>query len=293
MPHYAGAEAGIKRFQVRNILRYNAYMKKISLKISYICLLGLLLPLTQYAQKSPFILGDRIQYSSELFQETRELLIYLPQDYAASKASYPVLYILDGEWHFIHTSGIVQFLSRPRVEKIPEMIVVGVTNTRRGRDFSPGNWPGYSSYTGGADDFKKFLNQELFPFVTANYRINNYKILAGHSLAGTFSLYTFLTEPEIFDAYIALSPCLFWHDQLMQKKTTAFFRDYKILNKKLYIAHEYSSGEPAVTMQDFQRQLKSQTPAELSWQCHFMEHDDHFSYVHTALFQGLIFIFSQ
>lgn len=268
-------------------------MRKKVQSVLIACLLWFLPPVLLKAQQSPFVLGDRVQFQSELFKENRELLIYLPQDYSNGKDNYPVLYILDGEWHFIHTAGIVQFLSRPRVEKIPEMIVVGITNTRRGRDFSPGTWPGYQSYTGGADDFIQFLRQEIFPFIQENYRINDTKILAGHSLAGTFSLYAFLTEPELCDAYLALSPCLFWHDSLMQKKTAAFLQKYKEVDKKLYIAHEYSTGEPAVTMHEFEAELQKQTPGHLVWRSIFMAGEDHFSYVHNALYQGLIFIFSQ
>ena len=135
-----------------------------------------------------------------MLAEDRDILIYLPQDYDQSEERYPVLYLLDGEWHFVHTSGIVQFLARPRVEKTPKMMVVAVVNTSRGRDFSPSTWPGYKSYTGGAGDFIEFLKKELIPFVDRNYRTQSTKILAGHSLAGTFSLYT--SESTTFELAI-------------------------------------------------------------------------------------------
>jgi predicted alpha/beta superfamily hydrolase len=173
---------------------------------------------TSQTKKEPFTIGEKVRIHSDILDEDRDILIYLPQDYGKSDEKYPVLYLLDGEWHFIHTSGIVQFLARPRVEKTPKMMVVAVVNTSRGRDFSPGTWPGYRSYTGGADDFIRFLKNELIPFIDKNYRSQTTKILTGHSLAGTFTLYTFLTQPEIFNAYIALSPCLFWHNRFMLKK---------------------------------------------------------------------------
>jgi len=218
------------------------------------------------------------------------LLIHYPPDYEQSDAKYPVLYLLDGYAHFHHGTGIIQFLSR--IGRMPQMIVVSLLNTRRGRDFSPETWPGSNSYTGGADNFIQFLEKELFPFMDKNYRTEPYKILAGHSLAGTFTLFTFLTNPEIFDAFISISPCLWWPDRLMLKKAEMFLDKYTSLNKNLHIAHEYTSGEPATSMQEFIAMLKERTPQELEWQCKHMEGEDHSSLVHNSLYEGFKFIYS-
>lgn len=247
---------------------------------------------TSQTKKEPFILGEKVRIHSDILDEDREILIYFPQDYEQSDEKYPVLYLLDGEWHFIHTSGIVQFLARPRVEKTPQMIVVAVVNAARGRDFSPSTWPGYKTYTGGADDFIRFLKNELIPFVDENYRSGTTKILAGHSLAGTFTLYTVLTQPEMFNAYIALSPCLFWYDRFMLKKSEEFAGRYDELDKTLYIAHEYTGGEQASTMQEFVDLLQDKAPKNLRWKSVKMDRETHFTYVHRAIYDGLVYIFS-
>ena len=252
----------------------------------FICVNG-----TSQIKKEPFNIGEKIRLRSNVLKEDRDILVYLPQDYERSGDKYPVLYLLDGEWHFIHTSGIVQFLARPRIEKTPKMLVVAVVNTSRGRDFSPSTWPGYRTYTGGADDFIRFLNNELIPFVDENYRTQATKILAGHSLAGTFSLYAFLTQPGIFDAYIALSPCLFWHDRFMLKKSEEFIERYDELDKTLYIAHEYTGGAEASTMREFVDLFQARAPDSLKWKSILMGQETHFTYVHRAIYEGLEFIF--
>ena len=170
-------------------------------------------------------------------------------------------------------------------------MVVAVVNTSRGRDFSPSVWPGYRTYTGGADNFIRCLEEDIMPFIQKNYRASTTKILAGHSLAGTFALYTFLTRPEIFDAYIALSPCLFWHDRFMLKKSDAFLDKYKDLDKVLYIAHEYTGGQEAATMNEFVHSFRSRAPRRLKWESVFMDQETHFTYVHKAIYDGLEFIF--
>ena len=243
-------------------------------------------------KKEPFNIGEKIRLRSDVLEEDRDILVYLPQDYDQSEENYPVLYLLDGEWHFIHTSGIVQFLARPRVEKTPKMMVVAVINTSRGRDFSPSTWPGCRTYTGGADDFIQFLKNELIPFIERNYRTQAKKILAGHSLAGTFTLYTFLTQPDIFDSYIALSPCLFWHNRFMLKTSEEFMAKYEKLDKTLYIAHEYTGGVEASTMQEFVDLMQTRSPLQLRWKSILMDNDTHFTYVHKAIYDGLEFTFS-
>lgn len=243
-------------------------------------------------KKEPFTIGEKVRIHSDVLEEEREILIYLPQGYERDQEKYPVLYLLDGEWHFIHTSGIVQFLASPRIEKAPKMLVVAVVNTSRGRDFSPSTWPGYKTYTGGADNFIRFLYNDLIPFIDKNYRTQSTKILAGHSLAGTFTLYAFLTQPEIFDAYIALSPCLFWHDRFMLKRSEAFISKHKDPDKNLYIAHEYTGGVEASTMREFVDLLQAKAPHSLRWTSLLMDQETHFTYVHKAIYDGLEFIFS-
>jgi predicted alpha/beta superfamily hydrolase len=247
---------------------------------------------TSQTKREPISIGEKILIHSDILDESRELLVYLPQNYDQSKENYPVLYLLDGEWHFIHVSGAVQFLARPRVEKIPKMMVVAIVNTSRGRDFSPSTWPGYRTYTGGADNFIRFLKTELFPFIDKNYRTQAKKILAGHSLAGTFTLYTFLTQPDIFDGYIALSPCLFWHDRFMLKKSEEFMAKYEKIDKTLFIAHEYTGGEEASTMEEFVDLMQTRTPLQLRWKSILIDKDTHFTYVHKAIYDGLEFTFS-
>lgn len=266
-------------------------IKKIGLQVFISFLAFNILAHAQEAKKN-IIIGKKTKIHSHILDEDRELFIYLPEEYEESKDRYPVLYMLDGEWHFHHVSGILQFFNWTR-KKIPPMILVAVSNTHRSRDFSPSTWPGYRTYTGGADTFIHFLEKELIPYVNQAYRTQPTKILAGHSLAGTFTLYAFFSNPEVFDAYISLSPCLFWHDRFMLKSAEAFLKSHKQLDKIrcLYIAHEYAEGSPATTMKEFVEAFQNRAPQNLLWTSLFKEDETHFSYVHKAIYDGLLFIF--
>ena len=57
----------------------------------------------------------------------------------------------------------------------------------------------------GAGDFVRFLQEELTPFIEANYRTNGRRILCGQSFSSVLALYSFLRAPDAFDDYVLSS----------------------------------------------------------------------------------------
>jgi hypothetical protein len=82
-----------------------------------------------------------------------------------------VLYVLDGEYVFDYATGTVDFLTND-FGHLPDMIVIGIPNTNRNRDLFVTLNPmdGYSS-------FVNLLKNEIFPFISDKYRINEFNIL--------------------------------------------------------------------------------------------------------------------
>ncbi|MBS1503116.1 MAG: alpha/beta hydrolase, partial [Bacteroidetes bacterium] len=74
---------------------------------------------------------------SKIMPESRTLWVHLPPDYNTTTHTYPVLYVLDGDSHFQQASTAADFLAGYDRDRIPEMIVVGITNVDRGRDLTP------------------------------------------------------------------------------------------------------------------------------------------------------------
>jgi len=240
--------------------------------------------------KDPLVIGERVRISSKVLNENRLLFISLPSGYENSQKKYPVLYMLDGGDHYLHCSGIVNFLSY--TDGMPEMIIVSILNLNRGRDFSPSRWEGYSSYTGGADNFIKFLKEELIPFIDENYRTHPYKVIAGHSLGGTFVSHTFLTQPDVFDAYISISPAFWWGNDLLLNNAEKLCKTREKLGKTLFVTYEYSSGSPFTALKKFETILEEGAPEGLNWKIIAMTNEDHFSMVYPSLYEGLGYVFS-
>lgn len=157
------------------------------------------------------VVGQRIEIYSDVLNESRPIEVYVPGNYADTDRRYPVFIAVDGGWFFRYCISVIDMLSP---NHLPEMIVVGIPNTDRRRDLDPAN-PDRPEPLGGTVAFRRFLAEELLPYLDRSYRTQPYRVLSGHSLAGYFTVYSLFAEPELFDAFIATSPSL----QIEQRRT--------------------------------------------------------------------------
>jgi predicted alpha/beta superfamily hydrolase len=174
----------------------------------------------------------------------------VPESYARTTRRYPVLYLTDAEAQFEHTRATAAFLSRNGF--MPEVIVVGVTNTDRTRDLSPSHDPKVPT-SGGADRFLDFFEKELVPFVESGYRTAPFRIFAGHSAGGLFALHSMREKPGLFQAVIAVSPWLVWDERKELKLLTPFLSGDGVRTRALFFA----SGDEGAGLKDVLGQLSS------------------------------------
>jgi predicted alpha/beta superfamily hydrolase len=144
--------------------------------------------------------GKQEVLDSKILDEKRTILVSAPEKITPG---LPLLVVLDGEWTFTKAAIIVDHLVGNG--RLPPMVVAGVVNTDRGRDLMP-TFEGAEFSAGPSDKFLAFLADELIPKLASEYPIGKYRILAGHSNGGMFSLYAFIRRPEVFQANLALSP---------------------------------------------------------------------------------------
>lgn len=169
----------------------------------------------------PTKLGETVSLRSEILNELRTVYVSLPASYHQSQRRYPVLYLLDGNWHFPVVASEVRYLSECSASDIiaPELIVVGVENVDRDKDFTPTHVPEYKGMefptSGHAADFLQFLTRELIPFIEDTYRTVDHRVLGGWSFGGLFTIYTLLEDPAYFNAYLGISPSIWWEEELL------------------------------------------------------------------------------
>ena len=238
-----------------------------------------------FAQESEqnYIIGKAIKIKSTVLDEERTILVNLPDDYDVSQRKYPVLFLLDGDAHFHHVTGIVHFFTTRNM--IPPLIVIALPNVDRTRDFSP-TIVEQRPNSGGADKFLEFFQEELIPFVDSHYRTHPYRIIVGHSLGGVFAIYALLTQPDIFNAYIAISPSLGYDNDLLLKKAPVILEKSPELKKFLFMT---VGNEPRYIprLEAFSKILEEKAPKGLEWKYTYMEKEDHVSVTHRSIYDGL------
>ena len=148
-----------------------------------------------------------------------DLFISLPEDYATSRQTYPVLYVLDG-WHF----PLMAFIQENNIysKRMPSVIMVNIGQSPAGdamnlrtHDFSPTPIPKIEG-SGNAALFLDFLEHQLIPYIDRTYRTNTAdRGLLGHSLGGEFALWVLEQRPTLFQRIVAASPALFTDDNLI------------------------------------------------------------------------------
>ena len=232
-------------------------------------------------------IGYSIQFNSKILNEERTIFIYLPDSYQEDKESFPVLYLFDAEINFKPVCGVVDILSKWKI--IPGIIVVGLLNTDRMRDLTPTH-DRLFDIGGGGDNFLKFLREELIPFIDQNYRTQPFRILEGHSISGMFTMYTFIADTSLFDAYIAVSPSMYWDEQIMLLKIEDFLKANPQLKTQLYIT---LSNEPEfMLVRETIAIIKKEAPVGLIWQFKQDTTERHEIAPLRSTYEGLRFIFS-
>ncbi|MEQ8763125.1 MAG: alpha/beta hydrolase-fold protein [Planctomycetota bacterium] len=240
--------------------------------------------------QEPITIGEKHVIRSEILDEDRTLWIYEPPIHARAGQSCPVLYLLDGDIHFHHTTGIVQFLAER--DLIPEMIVVGIANTDRTRDLTPTPGDiGGQTRGGGADRFLEFLTNELHPWVDEHYQARPLRILVGHSFGGLFAVHALRKVPNFFHGIIAISPSLQWTDQHEASQFETWLDTQPEVQGSLYITAA-NEGELLAGTYRLAGVLQKKAPTGLSWKFIHMPAENHGTIPHRTTYDGLEFLFA-
>lgn len=273
---------------------------------------------------APVVIGQRYTIHSDVLGEDRTILVATPDGYETDPAArYPVLYLLDGDAHFHHATGIVDFLADNG--RMPRVIVVAVPNPSqdaRTRDLTPRHesefaFPGVRADSifptaGGADAFLRFLTDELAPLVEREYRTVPFRILVGHSFGALFNAYALLEDPDAFQAHIAISPSLWWDERRLVGEADDVFDGFGPPAALIGPQSALNGGGPAPTAHspvffymtmgneggamlrgawELSGVFEEKAPPWFEWKFTLMENEDHNSNPHRSLYDGLEWLY--
>jgi len=271
-----------------------------------------------YSQtKNPITLGRIDTIESKILQENRAIFIYTPASASKDRNSttrYPVMYLLDGESFFNSFTGMVQYLSS--IGKMPEMIIVGVTNTDRRRDLTPTHFVYWSDgekdekglhNTGGGEKFLSFIQHELIPHVESAYPTAPYRMFVGHSLGGLTVLNALANHSSLFKSYVAIDPTVWWDNRLIMQQTEKALVKGSYANKSLFYASANTmdknmdtirvvndTDQANIHVKDnllFRGLLQQDKTSRLNWQWKYYPEDNHLSVPFISAYDALRFLF--
>jgi predicted alpha/beta superfamily hydrolase len=239
--------------------------------------------------------------NSRLYQ----LYVGLPDSYEEEPGRrYPVLFLCDGYWDFNLVRAIAGNLLGDKA--IPELIVVGIgypgeraddARLRRS-DLTPvaATYEGasYDGPSGQAQEFLSVLENEIIPFVEREYRADlSYRVLAGSSLGGLFTLYAMFARPGLFVGHIAASPAAQWADDWLLGFEDEFHRSGKPLGSRLFLS--YADQEPSLIFEGVKRfdaRLRERAYPGLAYELHVVQGEGHAGSKAESFNRGVRFAFS-
>ena len=252
------------------------------MKNNYILSLLLLLifAISGFAQTQNTTLTHNV-FSNSVGEE-RVITVSVPAGYHKSKKRYPTIYVLDGEWGFDFASASVGQLSDFE-GRIPQMIVVGISNTVRERDLFVTLNPedGYVQFLG-------FLEKELIPFVDKNYRTNEFRAIYGFSSGAGICMQMLSTKSHLFDGFIESGSGIGPKTQkfMAEKIPTQHYK-----NKYLYVSTE-GNGPRVSGLKRYEKLLEELNPKGLKKKFVVFEDSTHAEVLSKALYEGLKFVFA-
>ncbi len=252
-----------------------------------------------------------------------KLYISLPEGYYdkenySYRKKYPVLYILDGDVEFAMVKNITDTMVN--FGTIEPMIIVGIGY--KGQELSQYNskifWENYTlnrtrdyipqELTKDVDrfmkervddgyqfvenhwqgeKFKTFIENELIPNISKNYRTSGENALLGHSLGGLFASFIMLENSPAFNKYMILSPTAINEIGIIEK-----ISKMKKNNVKAYFAvgslEFFKKDSMVKDLESFYQKLPNK---KFTSKIEIIKDEDHISIFPIAFTKGVKYLF--
>jgi len=231
---------------------------------------------------------------STILIEDRVINVWTPKNYTQNSEKFPVLYMPDGglKEDFPHVANTISELIDSK--KIPPMLLVGLENTRRKRDLTGPTTIAedkeIAPIVGGSVNFRNFIKEELIPEINKKYRTTDKKSILGESLAGLFVGETFLTEPDLFDNYIAFDPSFWWNDYFLIQNAQDYLTKFPTKEKRFWFAGSGTEDISKYTA-ELEKTLKAKNLPNVKWNYSPEPKEEHSTIFRATKEKALIWTF--
>ena len=219
-------------------------------------------------ENSEITLGVNHTFKSSILNQDRTIQVYVPDSYKDTDQSYPVLYVLDGQWYFLSGVSVQKALRTPGA--VPEMIVVGINSSHELRR---------TLYGEENEKFTDFLKNEVVQYIDSNYRTTEERLIFGWEAAAYYISELILKEENIFSGAIITDGG--YADEDLVKA----FRSEKAVY--LFMANSKKDIYYVSSSDAFYELLKNNNPKNFIWTYELFNDEVHETLGHLAMFKGL------
>jgi predicted alpha/beta superfamily hydrolase len=219
---------------------------------------------------------------------TYQISVSLPENYATSTETYPVLYAVDANTQF---GTVVETARRlRRFEMVPELIIVGIgypvgrqTEVTALREVDLCGEGGR-----GREGFLEFIRQELIPLVETEFRARPVgRALYGHSCGGGFAFQALLEGEGTFERVIAGSP----EPRLVRQLESDYAESHDSLRAQLFVSTGILLDEPfpenPSEFKEFVTILEARNYSGLQIKTAYFEDETHITVIPATIGRGL------
>ena len=239
---------------------------------------------------TPLVMGEVFTLKSTVFGGDRRIVVRIPFYYydAEPERRFTTVYIIDGgpEQDFPHLAGLAQ--SGEVNATFEPVILVGIETVNRRAEITPPatDVETYSeelgAEPGGSSDFRRFIAEDVKPFIEARYRTSGRDAVIGESLAGLFIVETLFKTPDLFDDYIAVSPSMWWENMEYGRDAKSFLKALPEGERRLYLTIGNEGLRHKKGLDLLVAALKKSAPAGLKWL--YVPQSD--SETHASIYHG-------
>ncbi|MFD2185853.1 alpha/beta hydrolase [Aquimarina celericrescens] len=255
-------------------------------------------------KSTPLAFIQQHTLTSKFLEQEVAIDIYLPKTYAedSNLHTYPLIVLLENEF-FYQITGVVKHLSS--VSSMPEAIVVGFPKGfekfyapkvyTNNSNFWPKSWK-QMPFDGAPDKFVDFFKEELFKYMSEQYRIADYKMIVGTSPTSAFPLHAFCKAPKLFQAHVAIAAGDILGMGYQPGETFIDAIIESINNNQGYKAHLYitSADDDAdydatigKNLEELERQMSAFTTSNLKLKAEVFPNESHYGVVLPAFISAM------
>jgi predicted alpha/beta superfamily hydrolase len=239
-----------------------------------------------------------LHFTSSIVGQEFNLYVNIPRGYQDSSSSFPVIYLLDGQWDFPLMNAI--FGEQYFDGFVPAALVVGIAwggkdpnyDFLRARDLTPTSTQ-QAPIGGNAPKFLEFIKKELIPFIDARYRTKkDDRTLIGSSLGGLFTLYALFRETASFNRYVLTSPAVGWDNGVIESYIKNYTPNKSGRPVRLFMAVGGLEGNES-SFRGFADRLEAKKLEGLEIETRVLEGSGHSGGKAEGYARGLQFVFAK